>query len=200
MKFDTAYPYGKKQEEFIKFSESARNTSDLLVAEVGVKDYGDMENVDLADRFSIDKEAFPVVRLFKQGENKPVEFDFDFTAENLKMFVRKNAYIYISLESCLPDYDHLVKKFIEESSDDKTRLEIIEEGMRELEKLDGPKERFSAETYIKIMKKVMDQGESFIDTERSRAENLLNGQVSNQKKREIVVKLNILQSFIHDEL
>lgn len=46
----------------------AAKAADLLVAEVGVKDYGEKENSDLAERFKIDKEQFPVVKLFIKGE------------------------------------------------------------------------------------------------------------------------------------
>lgn len=50
VKFDVAYPYGPKQDEYTKFAESVANVDDLLVAEIGVKDYGEKDNEDLATR------------------------------------------------------------------------------------------------------------------------------------------------------
>ena len=64
VKFDVAYPYGDKHEEFGKFSLAAAEVEDLFVGEVGIKDYGDKDNADLAERFSVKKEDFPVVILF----------------------------------------------------------------------------------------------------------------------------------------
>lgn len=64
VKFDVAYPYGDKHEEFAKFSKSGAEVEDLFVGEVGIKDYGDKDNVELADRFNVKKDDFPVVILF----------------------------------------------------------------------------------------------------------------------------------------
>lgn len=91
VKFDIQYPYGDKQEEYGKLAQSLKNTENVLVAEVGVQDYGDMENKDIADRFSIKKEDFPVVKLFLNDDlANPIEYpsDADFTADKLKQFVR----------------------------------------------------------------------------------------------------------------
>ena len=64
VKFDVAYPYGDKHEEYAKFSQAAAEVEDLFVGEVGIKDYGDKDNTDLAERFNVKKEDFPVVILF----------------------------------------------------------------------------------------------------------------------------------------
>ena len=64
VKFDVAYPYGDKHEEFGKFCQAASEVEDLFVGEVGIKDYGEKDNTDLAERFSVVKEDFPVVILF----------------------------------------------------------------------------------------------------------------------------------------
>ncbi len=69
IKFDVAYPYGDKHEEFAKFSASAAQTRDLLVGEVGIKDYGDKDNADLAERFGVAKDDYPVVILFAHDDN-----------------------------------------------------------------------------------------------------------------------------------
>ena len=63
IKFDIAYPYGDKHDVYCKLAEEAADVNDLLVAEVGVKDYGDKDNEDLAQKFNVKKEDFPVVFL-----------------------------------------------------------------------------------------------------------------------------------------
>lgn len=41
VKFDISYPYGEKHEQYEEFAKAASDVSNLLVAEVGVKDYGE---------------------------------------------------------------------------------------------------------------------------------------------------------------
>ena len=43
------------------------NLPDLLLAQVGVQDYGDKLNEDLRERFSVKADDFPVFFLFKAG-------------------------------------------------------------------------------------------------------------------------------------
>lgn len=111
VKFDVAYPYGPKHEEFLKVAEAAQLTDDLLVAEVGVKDYGDKDNSDLADKFKVAKEDFPVVKLFVRGRADPLSFTGEFTADELKKFVRGHSEVYIGLPGCLEAFDQLAKQF-----------------------------------------------------------------------------------------
>lgn len=74
MKFDVAYPYGDKHEQFGKLSNALTSNSDILVAEVGVKDYGDKENVNLAEKYKIVKEDYPVLLLFLEGNPEPIRY------------------------------------------------------------------------------------------------------------------------------
>ena len=41
VKFDVAYPYGDKHEEFSIISEEAAELPNMFIGEVGIKDYGD---------------------------------------------------------------------------------------------------------------------------------------------------------------
>lgn len=91
VKFDVAYPYGEKQEEFGKVSESAYSVNDLLIAEVGIKDYGEKENFDLAEKYGVKKDDFPVIKLFVQGQNDPITFTGTFKAENIQKFIRQKS-------------------------------------------------------------------------------------------------------------
>jgi len=88
IKFDVAFPYGDKQDHFAKVAESVADVPDLLAGEVGIKDYGDKDNEDLAKRFRVVKDDYPMVILFvnQHGERKEYRFgkDDEFTEENLK--------------------------------------------------------------------------------------------------------------------
>lgn len=75
VKFDVAYPYGDKHEQFGKLSATLTSNPNILVAEVGVKDYGDKENVNLAEKYKVVKEDYPVVFLFLQGNPEPIRYE-----------------------------------------------------------------------------------------------------------------------------
>ncbi len=51
VKFDAAYPYGLRHEQFAKVAAEAGKFQDLLVGEVGIKDYGEKDNEELAERY-----------------------------------------------------------------------------------------------------------------------------------------------------
>lgn len=67
VKFDIAFPYGKKHDEYAKFaleiSEDGEEAMDVAVSVVGIKNYGDKTNNELIDRFSIG-DKLPVIKLF----------------------------------------------------------------------------------------------------------------------------------------
>ena len=71
VKFDVAFPYGDKQDQFAKVAESVADVPDLLAAEVGIKDYGDKDNEGLAKMFNVVKDDYPAVILFvKDGDER----------------------------------------------------------------------------------------------------------------------------------
>lgn len=91
VKFDIQYPYGEKHDEFGSLAASLKNNDDILVGEVGIQDYGENENQDLADKFNVKKDDFPVVKIFLSDDlDHPIDFPAteDFKADNLKNFVR----------------------------------------------------------------------------------------------------------------
>ncbi len=51
IKFDTAYPYGDKHEEFAKVAVDGAEKAGLFVGEVGIKDYGEKDNEELGKRY-----------------------------------------------------------------------------------------------------------------------------------------------------
>ncbi|XP_046739454.1 endoplasmic reticulum resident protein 29 [Diprion similis] len=202
VKFDVAFPYGEKHEEFAKVAAATKDSADLLVAEVGIKDYGKKENSDLAQRYGITKDDFPAVRLFLQGKPEPIPFvqklDSDFTAENLKRFIRARTDVYLGLPGCVEQLDRLAEEF--KNSQDKERQEILSKAKIFEETL--PEEhRNAAHVYVKTMERIMERGDVFVQLEQSRLEGLLKGKISKDKKRNMEERRNILQSFAQrDEL
>lgn len=79
VKFDVPYPYGPKHEAFEEFAKNVAEQHDLVVGSVGVKDYGEKDNQEIADRFGVDAKEFPAVLLFRKDNLKePVVFKGEF--------------------------------------------------------------------------------------------------------------------------
>lgn len=124
VKFDVAYPYGDKHDAFVAFAKDVRDVDDLLLAEVGVKDYGEKENEALARKYGATKDNFPVVKLFLKGKSEPLTFDNakGFTSDELRRFIRENTGIYLSLPGCVRELDILAMKFMKSKNDNKGRI------------------------------------------------------------------------------
>jgi len=197
VKFDVAYPYGDKHEEYAKFSLAAVEVEDLFVGEVGIKDYGDKDNTDLAERFKVKKEDFPVVILFKVLDNGKIaeshRFDDEFKADNIKTFIRQKSGIYLPKPGCVEEFDNLADRLMT-LTDPGSKGKIIVEAENIKGELNEGKAK-KAETYIKIMHKVVSEGEKFIDKETERVTKLLDGKVSESKKKQLEKRINILKSF-----
>lgn len=141
VKFDIAYPYGDKHEVFTKFAEEIASNKDFILAEVGVKDYGERENEALAKKYGIKgKDDLPAVKLFL-GNTKEDIHDFtdtDFSINNLRNFVRDNADMYIGLPGCLEEFDNLAADFIKSSNKEEKLKEIKEISEKHSEKVSMP--------------------------------------------------------------
>ncbi|XP_045172032.1 endoplasmic reticulum resident protein 29-like [Mercenaria mercenaria] len=196
VKFDETYPYGDKQETFKKVAESCISQKDLLIAEVQIADYGDKDNVDLAERFNVptNKDSLPVYLLFQLGVEQPIRYTGDnLDADDIKKFVMKESGLWLGLPACLEQFDNLVKQFFQGTADEKNKL--IAQAEREAGALTTDKDKASADMYIKTMKKVLEKGISFVNSEIERLEKLRSGKLSDKKKEQIGDRLNILATF-----
>lgn len=115
VKFDVSFPYGEKHEEFGKVAASTKDSEQLLVAEVGIKDYGKRDNSDLGKRYNINKDDYPAIMLFLQGKSEPIKFEYksdeDFTALNIKKFIKSKTNVYLGLPGCIEKLDKLAEEF-----------------------------------------------------------------------------------------
>lgn len=62
-----------------------------------ISEYGEKENDQLRERFNINKDDFPVYKLFKQNEATPVDFKGEIKADELSKFVKTNTRLWIGL-------------------------------------------------------------------------------------------------------
>lgn len=199
VKFDVAFPYGDKQDQFAKVAESVADVPDLLAAEVGIKDYGDKDNEGLAKRFNAVKDDFPVVILFvKDGEGNKKEYRFgksdDFTEENLKSFIKQKSGIYLPLPGCLEEFDELAARLVAASSAGEKGKVVAdaEKALLAANATDKPK----ADMYVKIMRKMAKEGAGVPEAEMARIKKVIEGgKVSDDKKKSMRQRLNVLRAF-----
>lgn len=72
---------------------------------------------------------------------------------------------------------------------------VIAKAEEAFKELTSDSEKTSAEIYIKTMKKVLEKGKEFVETEIARVERLKAGKVSDKKKEQLADRLSILTSF-----
>ena len=105
------------------------------------------------------------------------------------------------MPACLEEYDVMLKKFFQAELSEKTSM--VAEAEKLAESLTDENKKTSASIYIKTMKKIIEKGNEFLDTEVKRVEKLKDGKVSDKKKEQLSDRLNILNSFklkLNDEL
>lgn len=202
VKFDVAFPYGDRHVQFSNVAASTHQIQDLLMAEVGIKDYGNKDNSDLGKRFGIVKSDLPVVLLFINGQTEPVRLvdgkSDDFTDTNIKRLIKAKTGLYVGLAGCIEKLDRFADEFKTAGENDKqdilNKVKIFETTLPD-------NEQRAAKFYIKTMERIIERGDIFIQTEQTRLESFLQTNLSNDKKRNIEERKNILMSFApRDEL
>lgn len=68
VKFDSAYPFGDKHEQYARFSAQVTpDNENLAIGLIGVKDYGDKDNMALANKYQVG-DNYPAIKLFQNGD------------------------------------------------------------------------------------------------------------------------------------
>ncbi|CAG2101204.1 unnamed protein product [Medioppia subpectinata] len=174
VKFDIQYPYGEKHQEFEKVSQLAKTAPNLLIAEVGVHEFGDKEGMDLAAKYSITRDDLPVIKLFVNGvTDEAVHYDDEFKSDPIIRFIRRHSGIRIPLEMCLEELDDLAQRFMAEKASDRQRRDVLDAAQRLMNKLSDGERKKWADIYIQFMAKVIEKGDQFIATETSRLEGIV---------------------------
>lgn len=130
VKFDTAFPYGEKHDEYGRFAKEQNVlVKDLIIADVHTKDYGDKDNLSLLKRFRINEKELPTILLIKSADTSKwttYPSDMPVTVDNLKSFIRRNTNLYIGLSGCIEEFDQIAATFMEKFNRNEDLDKLIE--------------------------------------------------------------------------
>jgi len=205
LKFDVGYPTGEKHKGFGAFALNSVSLSNLLAAEVRIKDYGDKANQDVAERFGVstEKAGLPETILFKRLEGEKVEevarYGGDYTMASLRLFLASKAGLSITMEGCIKELDQLAQMFSQAGSKEEREkiLFSAESWAKEAE------DKETAKVYTKMMQSGLEEGVVAVERERARVNKIINDKASDKVKERMTKRLNVLSSFatfIKDEL
>lgn len=197
MKIDTAYAYGDKEKQWAKLTQRIANltgsrTSEFLLGAIGVEDYGDKLNDDLRERLGVKTEDFPVFKLFKRNSKEPITYTGDIDVDAMSSFLTQEVGIYIGLPGCIEAFDRLAKGFPEFSEADQRGRSA--QATAQLAGV-AEAERTAGQYYVRVMQRIAEKGAAFPQAEALRLEKLADSKITDEKKAEMQLRLNILASF-----
>uniref|UniRef100_A0A6T8AFN6 Endoplasmic reticulum resident protein 29 C-terminal domain-containing protein n=1 Tax=Prymnesium polylepis TaxID=72548 RepID=A0A6T8AFN6_9EUKA len=194
VRFDKEYSYGDDHDAWKDFAKTVGDSSaDVLIADVGVSEYGDKDNSDLSDRYSIKSDDFPSYRFWAKGAASsadPVKYEGAKKKDDFLRFIQEKAGAWIGLAGQVKELDALAKEFVG-ASDKKAVLAKAEAAAKGV---DG-KDADSAKYYVKVMTKGADDA-GFVGKEMARLTKMMDdGSVKPAKKEQFGRRLNMLSSF-----
>ncbi len=210
VKFDTAHPYGDKHEQFSFLAVDASPVENLLVGDVGIKDYGEPENVDLAERFAIRKNEWPAVLLFRRDSDGSLEHfryrGHQFTSEAIKSFIKQHTGIVMAVSGTHEEFETLADQVFKVK--EKKWPEILQQMKEKAGNITEPEEKKKADEYVNTMSNLMDKGQLWLKNEIQSTKQQMNaGHVKELERKRLRDKYNILKTFgshapprIRDEL
>jgi endoplasmic reticulum protein 29 len=169
------------------------SSADLLVADVGVSEYGDKDNSDITERYAIKTEDFPVYRLWLKGKNSmadPILYKDDKKQDAFLRFAQKEANVWVGMPGQMKAFDEIAKRFPKDQKGSVNAAEKALKGMSE-----GDKDYEHAKYYVKVFTKLSANAE-FVGKEKERLQKMIDdGSVKPAKKEQFGRRLNILSSF-----
>jgi len=188
VKFDKSYAYGEKEDEFKELCKLAYSVPGFFVAEVPVSEYGDNQNEDLADRLTLKKDDFPAFLLFSDSNKKGSRYTGSVTAADISAWLRRNQ-IRMPAVGTIEELDNLAKKFMTGGFADTeiAAAKTLAEGTYSTDR--------KGSMYVKIMQKIKEKGEAYVDSETKRVTKILEGKVTPEKSAEMNDKLKVLAMF-----
>jgi protein disulfide-isomerase A6 len=179
-----------------KLGAAYEGESNVIIAKVDAD-----KHRDLGERFGV--QGFPTIKYIPATAGRPEDLAEDYTGgrdgEAFVTFINSKAGTEVGFEGGLlptagrlADFDDLAREFAQ--ADDKKA--VLAEA-QELATTLGAVEKRKAEAYLKVMGKVLEKGAGYVKKETSRIDGMLaaSDSISPAKKRELLIKRNVLHAF-----
>jgi len=191
VRFDKEYSYGDEHDAWKEYAKTVGESgADLLSADVGVSEYGDKDNSDIADRFGVKTEDFPHFLLFTKGmksSGSPIVYTGGKKTDEFLRFAQEKAGAWIGLPGQIKELDELAKEL--SGADDKAAV------IKKAEAVAADSKEDTAKYYCKVMQKLNADAE-FVTKEGTRLKRMMeDGSVKASKKEQFGRRLNVLSSF-----
>jgi len=191
VRFDKEYSYGDEHDAWKAFAKTVGESSaDALVCDVGVSEYGDKDNSDIAERFSIKSDDFPQFRFWAKGSTEPVTYSGAKKEEEFLRFLQEKAGVWIGLPGQVKELDMLAAEFGKATD----KAAVIAKAEAAAKSVDA-KDADAAKYYVKVMTKAA-ASDGFVAKETARLKKMQeDGSVKADKKAQFGRRLNMLSSF-----
>mmetsp|Transcript_11941 Transcript_11941/g.29905 ORF Transcript_11941/g.29905 Transcript_11941/m.29905 type:complete len:268 (+) Transcript_11941:58-861(+) len=192
VRFDKEYPYGAEDKAFLPLGDET-GWSDVVIASLGASEYvSEHKARQIFADVGVKMEDTPVFMYFAAGSKEGVTFTGDKTDTKAYISFLKGQGVEIVLEGCLKAFDLHAHAFMAKSA---TRKEVMAKAEADASALQG-NDLKASKGYVQIMKKVLEKGDGYIQTEAERVKKMLTDRsVPEDKKPHFSNRANILSSF-----
>ncbi|XP_003738835.1 endoplasmic reticulum resident protein 29 [Galendromus occidentalis] len=193
VKVDKDYPHGRNQTQFEKLVGLLSQDKHTIVAEIGVQEFGEKENTDLAEFLNVPrKEHWPVLFIFARDTMSwAAKYQGFFSLNRLRNFVNQNSEVQWSCPACILELDRLVKAHLF----DRTLLaeQMVLQTKIFIASLPRTDKRSTtADYYLKLMERILDLGQPAVAKESQRVVRLLQMKLPKAKKVLLKERVDIL--------
>jgi len=192
------YGADSMREDYVQFSDKGTKEGrgdSVLFTQVAIDDKAGI-NLDVAKKLGLAPTfKYPRLFLFKTGSPDPIPYPESgkFSDAAFTSFVAKHSDFFLGIDGLEPRFEAITKRFARSHSIEYDAL--IAEAEAALDPL-PENQRVHADYYVKIMKKVRENGIEFVTKEQKRLKKILDSEsLSGKKKAEQQAKLNIVSQF-----
>jgi len=174
-----------------KVAQAFKNENNCIVAKVDA----DHEK-ELGTRFEV--QGFPTIKFFPKGNKAGEEYNGGRSEEDFINFLNERCGTNRVAGGGINEeagrfeaFDKIAEQFMKDVDSRASGIADIEKALE----TDQPDHKKAGQYYVKVMKKIEDKGEGYIQTEITRLENILSGHMTADKRDQMFKRKNILNVF-----